>query len=80
MDMTQIPNDLMCDAFAGKEFANTKGASTTINFGTKGWIPWASASSPRHTDAVSWIPQIMGVFSQAVDVDSASVMFSDLFA
>ncbi|EGZ11548.1 hypothetical protein PHYSODRAFT_363478, partial [Phytophthora sojae] len=77
LNLAQIPNDQICDAFAGKAFTNTKGASTTIGFGTNGADAMGICLEPIDT-AMQYFKS-WGIFSEAVDADGTSVSLSDLF-
>ncbi|GMF34115.1 unnamed protein product [Phytophthora fragariaefolia] len=78
MDLAQIPNDQMCNAFAGEAFINTKGGSTTISFGTNGVDTMGICLEPIDTlmqYIASW-----KIFSKTVDAAGTNVSLSDLFA
>ncbi|KAG6587022.1 Peroxisomal 2 [Phytophthora cinnamomi] len=77
MDMLQIPNDQMCNAFAGKEFALTNGSTVTIPFGTKDVNTMGICLEP--IDTLMQYLKSWKIFSETLDVDGTSVSLSDLF-
>ncbi|KAE8968594.1 hypothetical protein PR002_g27707 [Phytophthora rubi] len=77
LNLAQIPNAQMCDAFAGKEFTNTKDATATIGFGTNGVDAMGICLEP--IDTLMQYLKSWGIFSETIDADGTSVSLSDLF-
>ncbi|KAG7384757.1 hypothetical protein PHYBOEH_009329 [Phytophthora boehmeriae] len=77
LNLLQIPNDQMCNAFEGKAFTTTNGSSVTIGFGTKGIDTMGICLQPIDTliqYLASW-----PIFSKTLDASGTSITLSDLF-
>ncbi|GMF25265.1 unnamed protein product [Phytophthora lilii] len=77
LNLAQIPNDQMCNAFEGKAFTNTKGASTTIGFGTNDVDTMGICLEP--IDTLMQYLKSSKLFSEKLDADGTSVSLSNLF-
>ncbi|KAI9981271.1 hypothetical protein PInf_008921 [Phytophthora infestans] len=77
MNLAEIPNDQMCDAFAGNAFTNTDGKKVTIGFGTNGADTMGICLDP--IDTFTSYMKSWGVFSGTLNVGGKSVPLSDLF-
>ncbi|POM68191.1 Hypothetical protein PHPALM_15678 [Phytophthora palmivora] len=77
LNLAQIPNDQMCNAFEGKAFTNTNGVSTTIGFGTNGVDTMGICLEP--IDTLSQYMSSWGIFSETLDASGTKVSLSDLF-
>ncbi|KAE8890354.1 hypothetical protein PF005_g25151 [Phytophthora fragariae] len=77
VNLYQIPNAQMCDAFAGKQFTNTNVATVTIGFGTNGVDAMGICLEP--IDTLMQYLKSWGIFSETIDADGTSVSLSDLF-
>ncbi|RLN85401.1 hypothetical protein BBJ28_00018230 [Nothophytophthora sp. Chile5] len=76
-NLGQVPNDQMCNAFAGNAFTNTKGGSATIGFGTNGVDTMGICLQP--VDELVQHLMTWPFFKQTLDADGTSVLLSDLF-
>ncbi|ETL39594.1 hypothetical protein F442_09273 [Phytophthora nicotianae P10297] len=77
MNLAEIPNDQMCNAFAGKAFTNTDGKSVTIGFGTNGVDTMGICLDP--IDTFNQYMKSWGIFSETMNADGTTVSLSDLF-
>ncbi|KAF4315828.1 hypothetical protein BBO99_00009107 [Phytophthora kernoviae] len=77
MNLLQIPNDQMCNAFAGTAFTATNGTSVTIGFGTKGVDTMGICLQP--IDEMIQYVASWPIFSKTLDASGTSIMLSDLF-
>ncbi|KAG6587307.1 Peroxisomal 2 [Phytophthora cinnamomi] len=77
LNLAQIPNDQMCNVFAGKAFTNTKGANATIGFGTNNVDTMGICLEP--IDTFTQYLSSWKIFSETIDVDDTNVSLSDLF-
>ncbi|RLN51485.1 hypothetical protein BBJ29_008583 [Phytophthora kernoviae] len=77
MNLLQIPNDQMCNAFAGTAFTATNGTSVTIGFGTKGVDTMGICLQP--IDEMIQYVSSWPIFSKTLDASGTSIMLSDLF-
>ncbi|EGZ11551.1 hypothetical protein PHYSODRAFT_303579 [Phytophthora sojae] len=76
-NMLQIPNDEMCDAFAGKEFTTTNDITASIGIGTNDIDSMGICLQP--IDSLLQHISSWEIFSETVDVNDTTVLLSDLF-
>ncbi|KAG3048474.1 hypothetical protein PI124_g24329, partial [Phytophthora idaei] len=77
LNLAEIPNDQMCNAFAGKAFTNTNGKSVTIGFGTNGVDTMGICLDP--IDTFTQYMKSWEIFSETLNANVTSVSLSDLF-
>ncbi|KAF1774779.1 hypothetical protein GQ600_16841 [Phytophthora cactorum] len=77
LNLAEIPNDQMCNAFAGKAFTNTNGKSVTIGFGTNGVDTMGICLDP--IDTFTQYMKSWEIFSETLNANGTSVSLSDLF-
>ncbi|KAF1787064.1 hypothetical protein GQ600_26897 [Phytophthora cactorum] len=77
LNLAEIPNDQMCNAFAGKAFTNTNGKSVTIGFGTNGVDTMGICLDP--IDTFTQYMKSWEIFSETLNANGISVSLSDLF-
>lgn len=77
LNLIQIPNDQMCSAMAGKSFTNTKQATATIGFGTKGADTMGICTKPLD-ELIQYLAS-WPLFSVGVNAGGTTIKLSDLF-
>lgn len=75
--MLQVPNDQMCNAFAGKEFTSTKNGKITIGFGTNDVDTMGVCLEP--VDALLQYVASWPIWAATLNADGTSIALSDLF-